>query len=173
RPDLAPTVPDGLRHYRRDLHRRRAGKNRNLLSLYDRIDPWALCRLGHRNPPRRGRLHTAAQQPPKRSGDHAVCHVHCFGSTPGQKIHCRPLDRRGGSWTQFRPHLASRIATTLRRLADHDRHHHCLSRRRLLLSTEGGSMMGRTLLAVFLMALVSYLPRVTPLAFLRQKIKSP
>ncbi|NLW60698.1 MAG: AzlD domain-containing protein [Firmicutes bacterium] len=33
--------------------------------------------------------------------------------------------------------------------------------------------MGRTLLAVFLMALVSYLPRVTPLAFLRQKIKSP
>ena len=33
--------------------------------------------------------------------------------------------------------------------------------------------MGRTLLAVFLMALVSYLPRVTPLVFLRQKIKSP
>ena len=34
-------------------------------------------------------------------------------------------------------------------------------------------MMGRTLLAVLLMALVSYLPRVTPLVFLRQKIKSP
>lgn len=33
--------------------------------------------------------------------------------------------------------------------------------------------MARTLLAVFLMALVSYLPRVTPLVFLRQKIKSP
>ncbi|NLC53923.1 MAG: AzlD domain-containing protein [Firmicutes bacterium] len=33
--------------------------------------------------------------------------------------------------------------------------------------------MERTLLAVFLMALVSYLPRVTPLVFLRQKIKSP
>ncbi|NLM36794.1 MAG: AzlD domain-containing protein [Firmicutes bacterium] len=33
--------------------------------------------------------------------------------------------------------------------------------------------MGRTLLAVLLMALVSYLPRVTPLVFLRQKIKSP
>lgn len=33
--------------------------------------------------------------------------------------------------------------------------------------------MDRILLAVFLMALVSYLPRVTPLVFLRQKIKSP
>ncbi|HHT06273.1 MAG TPA: AzlD domain-containing protein [Hydrogenispora sp.] len=33
--------------------------------------------------------------------------------------------------------------------------------------------MARILLAVFLMALVSYLPRVTPLVFLRQKIKSP
>ena len=33
--------------------------------------------------------------------------------------------------------------------------------------------MARILLAVFLIALVSYLPRVTPLVFLRQKIKSP
>lgn len=33
--------------------------------------------------------------------------------------------------------------------------------------------MGRILLAVLLMALVSYLPRVTPLVFLREKIKSP
>ena len=33
--------------------------------------------------------------------------------------------------------------------------------------------MVRILLAVFLMALVSYLPRVLPFAFLRQKVDSP
>lgn len=33
--------------------------------------------------------------------------------------------------------------------------------------------MGKILLAVFLMALVSYLPRVLPMVFLRKRIQSP